>query len=273
MCRIFWFRGVRLVSVLAFLVCPAIGRADGLNGAQIYQQQCARCHGVDGEGTKKDYPQPLAGKRSVPRLARYIAKSMPDDKPGTLSQADADKVAAYIFDTFYSPAAQARQKPPRIELARLTVRQYRNATMDLIAGFRPPAPSVQDGAGTGFGGAYFKGKFRGNQKGNPAFTRLDPIIRADLSAGSPDANKLDAAEFTVRWEGSLMAPDTGDYEFLIHTDQSSKLWINDTKQPLVDASVKSGNDTEYRGSVYLCRGPLVSCAAGVLSQHSGRRQE
>jgi len=46
------------------------------------------------------------------RLARYIAKTMPEDEPGKLKLPDAEKVAAFIFDAFYSPDAQAKLKPP-----------------------------------------------------------------------------------------------------------------------------------------------------------------
>ena len=256
------FRSIlqKAATGLAAIVLLALGAhltpaaAAELTGSQIYRQQCARCHGAEGEGNKKEYPQPLAGKRSVAQLARYIAKSMPDDDPGTVTRPEADKVAAYIYDAFYSPAAQVRQKPPRIELSRLTVRQYRNAVMDLVAGFRPAPPAVLEGGGTGLRGEYFKGKFHGSKNGTPAFARLDPVIQVDLSASSADAKKLESAEFTVRWEGSLLAPDTGDYEFLLRTDQSGRLWVNDAKQPIIDASVKSGNDTEYRGSIYLVAG-------------------
>ena len=74
----------------------------------------------------------------MPQLARYIAKSMPEDDPGKCAGPEADKVAAYIHDAFYSKAAQERNKPPRVELSRLTVRQYRNAVADLIGTFRTP---------------------------------------------------------------------------------------------------------------------------------------
>jgi len=225
-----------------------------LTGAQMYRQMCARCHGSEGEGSKKEYPQPLTGKRSVEQLARYIAKSMPEDDPGKLKDPEAEKVAVYIFDAFYSPAAQARQKPPRLELSRLTVRQYRNAVTDLIAEFRPPLATLAEGNGAGLRGEYFKGKLRGSQKGKPTIERIDPVIQADLGASSSDAKTLDSDEFSVRWEGSLLAPDTGEYGFLIRTDQSGRLWVNDTKQPLIDASVKSGKDTEYRGTIFLLAG-------------------
>ena len=82
--------------------------------------------------SKEQYGKPLAGDRSVAQLAQLIAKSMPKDDPGTCAGADADKVAAYIYDAFYSKAA-------RIDLSRLTVRQHQNAIADLIAGFRTPA--------------------------------------------------------------------------------------------------------------------------------------
>ena len=242
--------------LLAFPASPALAE-DDLAGARIYRQMCARCHGAEGEGTKKEYPKELAGNWPLDKLTRYIAKSMPDDKPGTLKPADAVKVAGYIYDAFYSPAAQARQKPPRIELARLTVRQYRNAVADLIGGLRP-VPPTPAGEGNGLRGEYFKGRMRGFKKGGGelVFSRVDPVIQVDLGEASPDAKKIDAPEFSVRWEGSVLAPETGEYEFLIRTDQSGRLWVNDDKIPLIDASVKSGDQTEYKGSIYLLAGRL-----------------
>ena len=66
---------------------------------------------------------------------------MPEDAPGDCVGEDAEKVAAYIYESFYSKAAQARNKfqPPRIELSRLTVRQYQNAVADLFGSFQAPA--------------------------------------------------------------------------------------------------------------------------------------
>ncbi len=71
-------------------------------------------------------------------LSRIIAKTMPEDAPGECVGEDADRVAAYIYEAFYSKAAQARNpfRPARIELSRITVRQYRNAVSDLIGSFR-----------------------------------------------------------------------------------------------------------------------------------------
>ena len=45
-------------------------------------------------------------------------------------------VAAYIHEAFYSVDARVRNKPARVELSRLTVRQYQNALADLIGSFR-----------------------------------------------------------------------------------------------------------------------------------------
>src|SRR5688572_33303903 len=90
-------------------------------GKQIYLQQCAHCHGEQGEGVRDEYAQPLIGDRSLLDLKRLIAKTMPKDDVGNCTGENADQVAAYIYDAFYSPAAQVRNRPPRIDLARLTV--------------------------------------------------------------------------------------------------------------------------------------------------------
>src|SRR5262249_18635058 len=59
-------------------------------------------------------------------------------------------------------------------------------------------------------------------------------------------------------EGSVVAPDTGNYDFIIRTEHATRLWINNLNQPLIDAYVKSGNDTEYRGSIFLLAGRAYS---------------
>src|SRR5438105_14676208 len=123
---------LRLAACALLAIAPHATAAEGRSGEQIYRQMCARCHGGQGEGVAAKYPDPLGGNRSPAQLAKYIAKSMPEDGPGKCTGADAERVAAYIHETFYSPAAQAKNKPPRVELARLTVRQYRHAVADLV---------------------------------------------------------------------------------------------------------------------------------------------
>ncbi len=61
-------------------------------------------------------------------------------------------------------------------------------------------------------------------------------------------------EFRVNWHGSVLAPETGEYEFVVKSENAIKLWVNDTVRPLIDASVKSGDDTEYRESIHLLGG-------------------
>src|SRR5437879_4960470 len=149
--------------------------AEGRTGEQIFHELCARCHGTMGEGTKENYPYPLAGRRSVAQLARLIAKTMPEDDPGKCVGDDAEKVAAYIYQAFYSKDAQARNRPPRIELTRLTVRQYQSAVADLIETFRtpltPPSPplggegGVRGNENRGLRGEYFKSRrFRNGER-------------------------------------------------------------------------------------------------------------
>jgi len=238
-----------LVAIVVSLTAPE-ARADEKpkTGEQIYQKRCAVCHGPQGQGTKEEYPHPLAGERSVAQLAKLIAKTMPSDDPGTCIGPDADKVAAYIYDAFYSKTARERNRPARIELARLTVRQYRNAVADLIGSFRG-APGKWDDQ-RGLRGSYFAGR----RFTKAALERQDPEVRFDFGTDSPVPDKIEAHEFSIRWSGSVLAPETGEYDFLVRTEHAARLWVNDTKRPLIDAWVKSGKDTEYRASIHLIAG-------------------
>jgi cytochrome c553 len=239
-----------MLGLALLLLAGRAVAAEGRSGEQIYRQQCASCHGASGEGTDET-PQPLMGDRSLEQLAGLIARTMPKDAPKgkKCPPDDARRVAAYIYEAFYSPAAQERNQPPRVELSRLTVRQYRQSLADLIGSFRDPAPKDDK---HGLRGEYFKSRrFRDFDR---VLDRTDPVVRFDFGVQAPDPKKLDAHQFSIRWTGSVLAPDTGVYEFIVRTEHATRLWVNDAKKPLIDAWVKSGNDNEYRGSIYLLGG-------------------
>lgn len=238
----------RLLLLSLFALLPSLLRAAERDGATIYRELCASCHGAQGQGSK-DYPEPLTGDRSLGQLSHYIDKNMPEGDPDALNAADSATVGKYIHEAFYSPVAQARNKPARIDLSRLTVKQYQNTVTDLIASFRQP--------GSGFGelglkADYYKGRRHDNK--NKAFDRVDPTVDFTFDNKTPDA-KIEGPEFAIRWEGSVFAPETGEYEFVVQTEHSVRLWVNQPffngPAPIIDQGVKSGNDTEYRATVTL----------------------
>ena len=243
------YRARRLVLVgLAVLVSGPAVAADAPNGERIYKARCAVCHGPAGEGSKK-YKQPLEGDRTPSQLAKLIAKTMPEDDPGTCIGADADAVSVYIHDTFYSATAREKNAPPRVELARLTVRQYRNSVADLIGRFRPATPKDDR---RGLHGEFFDA--RGFRDDKRIIDRTDPEVTFDFGVESPAPGEIGAHQFAIRWEGSVLAPDTGTYEFVVRTDHAARFWVNNLNRPLIDALVRSGSDTEYRAPIYLIGG-------------------
>jgi cytochrome c5 len=269
-----------VLPLIVALSIPFVATAGPVpSGEQIYRKKCASCHGASGEGTDDYYPRALVGERSIPALARLIAKTMPEDAPGECVGEDADKVAAYIYEAFYSKTAKGRDKfrVPRIEISRLTVRQYRSAVADLVGSFRD---SGRWGEERGLKAEYTSRgrRRRDGNGGGGSMNRIDPEIHFDFGTSSPIPEQAAlkevakqwqrvplllvplrsfrpfSQEFRVNWQGSVLAQETGEYELLIKTENASRLLINDKNRPLIDALVKSGNDTEYRASVYLLGG-------------------
>jgi len=236
-----------LAAAAALLAAQPVRGSQGRSGEAIYLRRCASCHGARGEGTRK-HRKPLLGDQSVGQLARFIARAMPPGPGPKCPAEEARLVAAYLHDAFYSPLARERDRPARIELARLTVRQFRQAVTDLIAGFRPaPRPDERQG----LHGAYFRSRrFRPDDR---LLERVDPEIRFDFGRSAP-AEAFDARQFSIRWEGALLAPDTGEYDFIVRTEHGARLWINDRRQPLIDAWVRSGPGAEQRASLFLLGG-------------------
>ena len=233
----------------ALLISPRSveGKGQAQTGEQVFRKQCASCHGLKGEGAK-GYRKPLTGSQSIGQLAKFIAQTMPPG-PKKCSAADSRTVAAYIYDAFYSPIAQERSRPARIELSRLTVRQYRNAIADLVGSFRSRVSMDEK---RGLRAEYFKTPyFDGNQK---ALERVDPEIKFDFGITAPTPKQDNPRKFSIRWSGSVLTPDTGEYEFTLRTEHAVTLWVNDTRHPLIDAMVKSGKDNEYHANLYLLGG-------------------
>jgi hypothetical protein len=241
-----------LVCVAAVLPSVAPAAEAEHTGLAIYKEHCARCHGDTGGGTK-DVPDPLVGDRSVNQLAAYIHETMPEDDPSQVTGEAARQVAEYIHGAFYSAVARDRNRPARIDLSRLTVRQYRNTVADLIASFRGRGPGVD--AKRGLRAEYFWG--RGFDRGKSlVYEQVDPQVAFDFGVEGPDPERFEPNRFAIRWKGSIVPPETGYYEFVVRTAHSAKLALNTAwyEPPLIDAYVKSGDETEYRGTIFLLGG-------------------
>ena len=235
-------------ALLLLLLAAGPAAAADRTGEQIYRGTCQKCHGAAGEGVKGEYAEPLTGNRSVPQLAKYVERAMPPDDPYSLTEAESTAVAEFVHGAFYSKEARERNAPPRVGLARLTVNQYRQTLYDLVG---TPAGAGSRGPGRGLKGEYFDG--RRYDKNKRLVDRVDPAIDFDFGTGGP-TDKADPTQFYVLWTGSVAAPETGGYEFVVKCDHAFKLWVNDTRTPLIDAWVKSGTDAEFRATIDLVGG-------------------
>ena len=77
----------------------------------------------------------------------------------------------------------------------------------------------------------------------------------------PEPEKMANEEFSIRWEGSVFAEETGTYEFIVKSENGVRLAVNDPKNLLIDGWVSSGAEVrEQKKSVFLLGGrsyPLV----------------
>ncbi len=287
--RLSFFPSLLIAGIAASVDCSAADAAiapDGLPGAKIYQNLCADCHGKKGEGVPDKYDEPLQGNRSIESLTRRIARTMPDDDPGSCVGEDARQVAEYIFNAFYSPAAQERIRPQEIDLARLTVEQYRTSVMDVVGRFRPgdqalgserglkarysgllivppepePKPEAADAGATPATPqkkAEDKDKDKEKKKDRPRvnFDRTDRQVSFSFGEDSPAPDKqMVNQEFNIRWDGSVIAEETGPYEFITKTENGMRLHLNDGKNLLIDDGIAAGEMREEKRTVYLVGG-------------------
>jgi hypothetical protein len=230
-------------------------------GEVVYREDCLRCHGPVGQGVAGKADEPLVGEKSVATLAKYVAREMPENDPGSLSVADATAAAEYIHRAFYSAEARARNHPPRIELAHLTVRQYRESIADLLGSLRgSPATTTVTG---GLAGSY-RGLPDGDTTNVSAKNEVKLLDRVDPALDFDFGNKAPAPggkpeQFKINWTGSLLPPDTGEYEFRLTTPNGARLYVNapengSQKDALIDLWVSSGQSRAATATLFLLGG-------------------
>ncbi|QDT68877.1 PA14 domain protein [Planctomycetes bacterium MalM25] len=264
----------RLLLSLAYpLVCLALGAtvalasdalaSDGPSGAALYSQHCADCHGAQGQGT--DYHRPtLTGDLPVRELTRVITETMPEGEPEACVGAEAEAIARYVHGAFYSPLAQARIRPPRRELSRLTVRQLQQSYADLLSDFsRRYTPGEERGLKSRFQTKVNVGAVGPRQELD--LPRIDFLLSEiedlpdsyrypkEAEEGRRGNKRLDV--YVDVW-GGLIAPKTGDYQFSVESDAAVQLTINDT--PVIDVKIRSAGDPILRGNLRLIGGRAYS---------------
>jgi hypothetical protein len=62
-------------------------------------------------------------------------------------------------------------------------------------------------------------------------------------------------QFSAYWSGSVIAEETGVYEFILKTENGARLWVNDPKKLLIDGWVTGGEKPrEEKASIFLLGG-------------------
>ena len=265
-------RSIKVVAALGVVAVLAFAGRQGQRyykkniaapraGEVVYRDDCMRCHGPVGQGVAGKADEPLVGEKSIASLAKYIAREMPENDPGTLSLADATASAEYIHKAFYSAEARARNHPPRIELAHLTVRQYRESIADLLGSLRNATSATESG---GLAGVYRERPERDPKKpdqNRPEVTfkqQVDPVIDFDFKDKPPEKGTY-AAQFSINWSGSVLVPDTGEYEFRITSPNGVRLYVNmpeggSEKNALIDLWVSSAMTRTASAPIFLLGG-------------------
>jgi cytochrome c553 len=216
-------------------------------GKIIWEKHCVECHGQNGEGVKGEYSDPLHGDRTVASLSKRIDKTMPEEDPDLLNAEESAQVAEYIYNAFYSEESRAKSALPiRHSFSRLTVPQFRNSVADLFSN-----PQAVWSSERGLSARYSSGK----DKKKEDFQRKDNQVRFDFGEASPQAEVLPADNFSIKWEGSIIAEENGVYIFVIRTQNGARLSVNNWREPIIDAWVSSGPDVrEEKGSIFLLGG-------------------
>ena len=242
-----------LAVIFGFVCWAKPNESSLLKGKAIFEKQCAECHGSKGQGVVGEYEKPLTGDWPLEKLIRVVEKTMPELEPNLCRGEEARLVSKYVFETFWQKPEQFSQSR-EITLARLTNRQFRQSVADLFAqspGARMPVGV--DREKQGLRAAYYDVK-KMNKRHQKKKDRIDPVVDFDFGSGVP-LEGMNKEGFSVLWQGSILPPETGWYEFFVHSYNGFSFWINaDGKKASIDETVVGGKEREKSIRLFLLGG-------------------
>ena len=240
------------------------GEAEMLQrGRKIYLNQCAACHGENGQGAQGHYEDTLEGDLEVSGLADLIAETMPEENPEACVDQDAQDVAAYIYHEFYSAAAQFRRKAPRVQLSRRTVRQYRESAADLIASFEAPLwiPEERGVEAHYFASSRWDERRRLSKQVDARIDFPNGVQHFRANGRYEGVKKIKKANkmgdgFSIFWSGGIIAPESGEYQITVHCKNGFRLYLNDPENPLIDQWVRTYGELTHHAKINLLGGRI-----------------
>lgn len=240
-----------LIIILVTMIscdCRAQGTKWRALGKPIYDQMCIECHGTAGVGNSDQGTAPLVGDLSVSELTQIIADTMPEEDPEKCIGDDAQAVATYIHQSFYSPSAQTLRNPPRIRMARLTGEQLRQSVADLYAHFGEQLWTTEK---RGIEGSYFTGVGWGDDR--LRIKRFDNHVDFDFGRYGP-GEEIDPQIYYIHWNGSLLIPQSGTYEIIVRSTCSFKMQFGRLGPLFFNNHVQSQGKDEFRQTLHLTGG-------------------
>ena len=103
--------------------------------------------------------------------------------------------------------------------------------------------------------------------------RIDPTVDLKVaSMATPDSNVPLIDNYSVRWEGTLLPPTSGDYNFALGYEDKARLWING-KQVLDESKAGGLKSLSRQFKVTLEAGKPVSFQIELLQKRNGARMQ
>ena len=90
-----------------------------------------------------------------------------------------------------------------------------------------------------------------NLTGTPLAVRYETSINYNWGTSAPNIKGISANNFSIRWNGSFTATQTGNYFFTARADDGVRLWVNNS---LIVNQWKDQSATSYTASIRLVQG-------------------
>ncbi len=258
------FRFLSLFTV--FFVTPLIAAEQ--TGEQLYTLYCSACHAPDGKGANNGAFPPLAGspwiegnpKRSVAIVMNGLhgpievkGKTYNLEMPPQGAALSNEQILA-ILNYVHTAWGNKGEKVP-VDLVRVTRSEFQSRTEpwtapELLKLF--PIP-IQKTALSDLTSRIYKGQW--NQI--PDFDKIQAENIEEEHNGliDPSIAKLDS-HFGIVWEGNFETPESAEFEFVLDSDDGSRLTLNQTvvcelngTGPMDGSRAKTGKITLNKGKI------------------------